>query len=209
MTRTRSRCSRPFGNALRLLQGKADRPERRQIPAASLRWTLPNKGRCCRARATSDARHILAVRRRCLHPAAVARAPCDERGDVPNQAPSRDSGTASRRRSHERSAASIASRPRCATGHQSLAGRGGGRDPDVHGGARHDDRQRRPALHRRRTFGGGDRQRVGHHQLPGRQRHHPADQRLVVGRTRPAQLFSHFDRGLHVRLGACAAWPRA
>ena len=74
--------------------------------------------------------------------------------------------------------------------------------PHVHGSAGHHDRQRRAALHRRRPVGGGHRQRVGHHQLPGRQRHHPADHRLALGPPRPPQLLPAVDRRLHPRLGA-------
>ena len=74
--------------------------------------------------------------------------------------------------------------------------------PHVHGGAGHHHRQRRPALHRRRTVGGGHRHRVGDHQLPGRQRHHPADLRLALGPPGPPQLFPAVDRRLHHRLGA-------
>ena len=66
-------------------------------------------------------------------------------------------------------------------GDQSLVRRRRRGHPHVHGSAGHDDRQRRPALHRRRAVGGGNRQRVGHHQLPGRQRHRAADHRLAVG----------------------------
>ena len=47
-----------------------------------------------------------------------------------------------------------------------------------------------------------DRQRMGHHQLPRRQRDHPADLRLAGGPPRPAQLFSALDRRVHARLGA-------
>ena len=72
----------------------------------------------------------------------------------------------------------------------------------VHGGAGHHDRQRRAALHRRRPVGGGHRQRVGPHQLPGRQRHHPADLGLDLGPPRPPQLLPAVDRRLHHRLGA-------
>ena len=58
------------------------------------------------------------------------------------------------------------------------------------------------AIHRRRPVGGEHRQRVGHHQLPGRQRHHPADLGLALGPPRPPQLFPAVDRRLHDRLGA-------
>ncbi len=46
-----------------------------------------------------------------------------------------------------------------------------------------------------------DRRRLGHHQLPGRQRHRPADHRLAVGAPRPPQLLSFVDRRLYPRLG--------
>ena len=74
--------------------------------------------------------------------------------------------------------------------------------PHVHGGAGHHHRQRRAAVHRRRPVGGGHRQRVGAHQLPGRQRHHPADLRLDLGPPGPPQLLPAVDRRLHHRLGA-------
>ena len=74
--------------------------------------------------------------------------------------------------------------------------------PDVHGGRGHDGGQRGAALHCRRAVGGGHRQRVGHHQLPGRQRLRPADHRLALRPLRPPQLFPVVDRRLHPRLGA-------
>ena len=55
-----------------------------------------------------------------------------------------------------------------------------GRRADVHGDLGHDDRERGPAVHRRRPVRCPDRCRLGHHQLPGRQRHRPADHRLAV-----------------------------
>ena len=73
---------------------------------------------------------------------------------------------------------------------------------DVHGSGGHDGGQRGAALHCRRAVGGGHRQRMGHHQLPGRQRLHPADHRLAFGPHRPPQLFPALDRRLYPRLGA-------
>ena len=72
---------------------------------------------------------------------------------------------------------------------------------DVHGSARHDDRQRGAALHRRRPVRAGHRQRMGHHQLSGGERDHSADLRLAFGAARATELFSALDRGLHARLG--------
>ena len=46
------------------------------------------------------------------------------------------------------------------------------------------------------------RQRVGHHQLPGRQRHDLADHRLDLRPPGPPQLLPAVDRRLHHRLGA-------
>ena len=63
-----------------------------------------------------------------------------------------------------------------------LAGGRHRRGADLHGGARHHDRGRRAALYRGRPVGDGRRRRMGHHQLPCRQRHHPADHRLAVRR---------------------------
>ena len=65
------------------------------------------------------------------------------------------------------------------------------------------------ALYRRRPVGDGRRRRMGHHQLPRRQRHHPADHRLAVGASRPPQLLPVVDRRLHPRLRRCAAWRPA
>ena len=58
------------------------------------------------------------------------------------------------------------------------------------------------ALHRRRPLRAGERQRVGHHELPGRERHHPADLRLAGDAAGAAELFSAVDRRVHARLGA-------
>ena len=73
---------------------------------------------------------------------------------------------------------------------------------DVHGSRGHDGGQRGAALHCRRAVGGGHRQRMGYHRLPGRQRLHPADHRLAFGPHRPPQLFSALDCRLYPRLGA-------
>src|SRR5262249_26228489 len=76
------------------------------------------------------------------------------------------------------------------------------RDTDLHGGARYDDHGGRAAIHRRRPVGYGRRRRMGHHQLPRRQRHHPADHRLVVGAPRPPKLLPAVDSRVHPCLGA-------
>ena len=76
-----------------------------------------------------------------------------------------------------------------------------GRRAHVHGDPGHHDRERGPAVHRRRPVRRADRRRLGHHQLPGRQRHRPADHRLAVGPPRPPQLLPAVDRRLHPRLG--------
>src|SRR5262249_29560775 len=78
--------------------------------------------------------------------------------------------------------------------------RGGG--TNLHGGARYDDRGGRAAIHRGRPVGDRRRWRMGHHQLPCRQRHHPADHRLVVGSSRPSQLLPAVDSRIHPCLGA-------
>ena len=48
---------------------------------------------------------------------------------------------------------------------------------------------------------GQRRQRVGAHELPGRQCHHPADLGLALGPPGAPQLLPALDRGLHHRLG--------
>ena len=86
-------------------------------------------------------------------------------------------------------------------GGQSLAGRRGGRDSDLHGGARYDGGQRLAALHCRRIVGRGDRCRVGDHQLPGRQCHRGAALRLAGRPPRPPQLLPALHRPVHDQFG--------
>ena len=83
------------------------------------------------------------------------------------------------------------------------------RGADLHGGARHHDRQRRAALHRRRPVGHGRRQRMGHHQLPRRQRDHPADLRLADRRVSAAATTSCCRSPSSPSPPGCAAWPPA
>ena len=71
--------------------------------------------------------------------------------------------------------------------------------PDVHGSARHDDRQCGAALHRRRTFRTVHRQRMGHHQLSRRERHHSSDVGLAFGEAGKTEVLPDLDRGLHSR----------
>ena len=47
-----------------------------------------------------------------------------------------------------------------------------------------------------------ERQRLGHDQLPGGQRHHPADHGLALGPPGPPQVLPPLHRRLHRRLGA-------
>ena len=56
------------------------------------------------------------------------------------------------------------------------------RRADIHGDLGHDDRERGPAIYFRRPVRRADGFRLGHHQLPGCQRHCPADYWLAVGR---------------------------
>ena len=92
---------------------------------------------------------------------------------------------------------------------QPVAGRGRRRHSDVHGGARHDDRQRGAALHRGRTLRGRERQRMGHHQLPGGQRDRPADFRLARDAAwAVATIFCCRSRCSRSPRH-CAAWRRA
>ncbi len=85
----------------------------------------------------------------------------------------------------------------------------GGGDPDLHGGAGHDDRQRRAALHRRRLVGAGHRQRMGHHQLSGGQRDHPADFRLARRRGWAGGIIFCCRSPCSPWRRHCAAWRRA
>ncbi len=73
----------------------------------------------------------------------------------------------------------------------------------LHGSAGYDHRQRRAAVHRRRPLGGQRRQRVGAHELPGGQRHHPADLRLALGSPRPPQLLPASIAVFTIASGLC------
>ena len=88
-----------------------------------------------------------------------------------------------------------------------LADRCGGGDPDLHGGAGHDHRQRRSALHRRRLVGRERGQRVGHHQLSRGERDHPAD----FGLARDCGSAGGIIFSLRSRFSPwpprCAGWP--
>ncbi len=84
-----------------------------------------------------------------------------------------------------------------------------GRRAHVHGGPGHHDRQRGPAVHRRRPVRRADRRRVGHHQLSGRQRHRPADHRLAVGPSGPPQTTSCSRSPSLPSPRRCAASPPA
>ena len=88
---------------------------------------------------------------------------------------------------------------------QSLAGRGGDLDRDLHGGARHLDRQRRPSAHCRQHGVEHRREHVGPHELSRRQRDDIADQRLAVRRHRPQALLHVVRRDVHGQLDAVRA----
>ena len=106
---------------------------------------------------------------------------------------------------------SIALKPRRSqsTGGQPLGRRRHRRRAHVHGDPGHDDRERGPAVHRRRPVRRADRRRLGHHQLPGRQRHRPADHRLAVGPPRPPQLLPALASPSSRSPRQCAASPPA
>ena len=87
-------------------------------------------------------------------------------------------------------------------GGQPLVRRHGRGDPHVHGDPGHHDRHGLDAVHRRRPVGDDERQRLGHDQLPGGQRHHPADHGLALGPPGPPQVLPPLHRRLHRRLGA-------
>ena len=93
------------------------------------------------------------------------------------------------------------------TGVQLLGRRLRGRRAHVHGDFGHDDHERGPAVHRRRSVRRADRRRLGDHELSGRQRHRPADHRLAVGTPRPPQILPAIHRRLHASPRRCAAWP--
>ncbi len=90
-----------------------------------------------------------------------------------------------------------------------LGHRAGGDHGDVHGGARHQHRQRLLAAHRRRSLGEHGREHLGAHLVPGRQRHRAAHQR-VAGQQVRAQALLHDVRGaVHHQLACSAGWrPR-
>ncbi len=85
---------------------------------------------------------------------------------------------------------------------QSLADRGPGRARDLHGGARHDHRQRRAALHRRRLGGQRGRGVLGGDDLSGRQRRRLDGQRLPRAVLRPQGVLPDLPRAVHRELGA-------
>ena len=60
----------------------------------------------------------------------------------------------------------------------------------------------RAALYRRRAVGDGQRRRMGSHELPRRQRHYPADHRLVEQPLRPPRLLPRVDRCIYGSFGA-------
>ena len=80
---------------------------------------------------------------------------------------------------------------------QSLDHRGAGRDRDLHGGARHHDRQRRAALHLRRTCRLQRRSLLGHHHLSRRQFDRAVRQRLDRADVRPQEFLSGLHRAVH------------
>ena len=82
-------------------------------------------------------------------------------------------------------------------GRESVACRRCRHHPDLHGSARHYRGRGRATLHCRRPFGHGRRRRMGHYQLPRRQRRHPADQWLAFGASRAPQLLPDVDSHLH------------
>ena len=87
-----------------------------------------------------------------------------------------------------------------ADGLQPVADRRRRLDGDVHGGAGHQHRQRRAAAHRRQPVGRPGRGDLGADQLSGRQRHHPADQRLARDGHRPQALLHDLRGAVHRQL---------
>ena len=75
----------------------------------------------------------------------------------------------------------------------------------VHGGARHQYRQRRVAAYRRRPVGQHPREHLGAHLLPGRQRDRAAAQRLDRGSDRAQALLHDLRRAVHDQLVAVRA----
>jgi hypothetical protein len=75
-----------------------------------------------------------------------------------------------------------------------------GDDGDVHGTARHQHLQRLPAAHRGRPRHQLRRKHLGADQLPGRQRDHPADERVAQPRLRPQALLHDVRRAIHREL---------
>ena len=82
-----------------------------------------------------------------------------------------------------------------------------GDDGDVHGVARHQHLERLPAAHRRRPRHQLRREHVGTDQLPGRQRDHPADERVAQPRVRAQALLHDVRRAVHRDLASLR--PRA
>ena len=84
---------------------------------------------------------------------------------------------------------------------QSVDRRARGRHPDLHGGAGHDDRQRRAALHRRRASAPAtDSEWVITSYLAANAIILPISGWLAIA-AGPAQLLSAVDRRLHARVG--------
>jgi len=94
------------------------------------------------------------------------------------------------------------------SGGQPVDHRGRRLDGDVHGGARHVDRERLPAAHRREPCGGGRREHLGADQLPRLQRDHPAGQRLSLHRRRPQAVLHRLRGAVHDQLAAVRGWRR-
>ena len=68
--------------------------------------------------------------------------------------------------------------------------------------ARHVDRERRAAAHAGQLFGQRRRDRVGAHELPGRQRHHDPDDRMDLIALRTQALLPDLGRRIRRSLGA-------
>ena len=84
---------------------------------------------------------------------------------------------------------------------QSLDRRLHGHAGDLHGGARHLDRQRRVALHRRRALGRPEPGDLGADQLPRGQRDRAAALRLADGAVRPQAVLHDLRAAVHDQLG--------
>ena len=84
-----------------------------------------------------------------------------------------------------------------ASGGQSVDHRAHGDAGHVHGGARYEHRQRRPAAYRRQSFRGAGRKHLGADVVSGLQRHRAAAERLALFDRRPQAFLHGLCRAVH------------